>query len=131
MNVVSQPLLEVNSLSTHFFIRRSVIKAVDGVDFSINPGQTLGLVGESGCGKSITARSIMRLVPSPPGRIVAGKIVYNGMDLLALPESEMLKIRGNHISMIFQEPMTSLNPRLYHRRPGGGGNSSASGRLEK
>ncbi|MDY6850698.1 MAG: ABC transporter ATP-binding protein [Thermodesulfobacteriota bacterium] len=86
------------------------MRAVDGVSFNLNEGRTLGLVGESGCGKSVTALSIMRLVPSPPGRIEAGRILFEGRDLLALPEIEMRRLRGNKISMIFQEPMTSLNP---------------------
>lgn len=91
-------------------LRDSTARAVDGVSFSIEQGKTLGVVGESGCGKSVTALSILRLVPEPPGKIVAGEIRLNGTNLLDLPEKEMRKIRGNKISMIFQEPMTSLNP---------------------
>jgi len=110
------PLLEVNNLKTHFFTDDGVVKAVDGVSFSIGRGETLGLVGESGCGKSITALSLMRLIPQPPGKIVEGSILYTGGessqpdDLLKLPERQMRKIRGKRIAMIFQEPMTSLNP---------------------
>ena len=106
------PLLEVNDLKTHFFTRDGVVRAVDGVSFSIEPGETLALVGESGCGKSVTSLSIMRLIASPPGRVVGGSIRFDGRDLLALSEPAMRKVRGNDISMIFQEPMTSLNPVL-------------------
>jgi oligopeptide/dipeptide ABC transporter ATP-binding protein len=106
----NKPLLEVLGLRTYFYIRGNIAKAVDDVDLQIHSGATLGLVGESGCGKSVTARSILRLIPNPPGRIVGGKIIYGDRNLLDLPEEEMLKIRGNHISMVFQEPMTSLNP---------------------
>jgi peptide/nickel transport system ATP-binding protein len=103
-------LLEVRDLSTHFFTDDGVVRAVDGVSFHIDKGETLGVVGESGCGKSVTALSIMRLIPQPPGRIVGGQILYNGRDLLRLPPGEMRKVRGKEIAMIFQEPMTSLNP---------------------
>jgi oligopeptide/dipeptide ABC transporter ATP-binding protein len=103
-------LLEVRNLETHFFTEEGVSRAVDGVSFAIDAGRTLGMVGESGCGKSMTALSILRLVPSPPGRIVGGQILYQGRDLLTLSEAEMRKVRGNEIAMIFQEPMTSLNP---------------------
>ncbi|MBW1712700.1 MAG: ABC transporter ATP-binding protein [Deltaproteobacteria bacterium] len=103
-------LLEIQNLSTHFHIRGGIIKAVDDVSLTIEAGQTLGLVGESGCGKSVTASSVMGLVPSPPGVIAGGKIIFDGQDLVGLPESSLRKIRGNMISMIFQEPMTSLNP---------------------
>ena len=102
-------LVEVNNLTTAFFVREGKITAVDGISFSLNRGKVLGVVGESGCGKSVTALSILRLV-SFPGRIVSGQILYNGQDLLALTELEMRAVRGNKISMIFQEPMTSLNP---------------------
>jgi peptide/nickel transport system ATP-binding protein/oligopeptide transport system ATP-binding protein len=102
-------LLEVDNLQTHFFTDRGVAKAVDGVTFAVNAGETLCLVGESGCGKSVTSLSILRLV-SPPGRIVGGSIRFDGKDLLALSKEEMRQIRGNQISMIFQEPMSSLNP---------------------
>ena len=106
------PLLEVDGLKTHFFTRDGVVRAVDGVSFSIQPGETLALVGESGCGKSVTSLSILRLIASPPGRTVAGAIRFNGRDLLGLSERAMRKVRGNEISMVFQEPMTSLNPVL-------------------
>ena len=106
------PLLEVEGLKTHFFTRDGVVRAVDGVSFSVQAGETLALVGESGCGKSVTSLSILRLIASPPGRTVAGRIRFNGRDLLALSEPEMRGVRGNEISMIFQEPMTSLNPVL-------------------
>jgi peptide/nickel transport system ATP-binding protein len=105
-----QPVLEVKNLKTVFFTNSGLFKAVDDVSFSVRRGETLAIVGESGCGKSVTALSVMRLVPNPPGRIVGGEIVLEGNDLLALGEDEMRKIRGNRISMIFQEPMTSLNP---------------------
>jgi peptide/nickel transport system ATP-binding protein len=103
-------LLEVEGLQTFFFTRHGVFKAVDGVSFSIRPAETLAIVGESGCGKSVTALSLMRLVPDPPGRIVGGTVRLAGSDLLALDEQAMRGVRGNDISMIFQEPMTSLNP---------------------
>ena len=103
-------LIEIKNLKTYFYTEEGVVKAVDGVDFEIYPGETLGIVGESGCGKSVTALSIMRLIKYPPGRIVEGQILYNNQDLTKLNQSEMRKIRGNEISMIFQEPMTSLNP---------------------
>jgi len=109
---MAAPLLEVEDLRTHFFTRDGVVRAVDGVSFSIDPGETLALVGESGCGKSVTSLSIMRLIASPPGRVVGGSIRFEGRDLLGLTEPEMRKVRGNEISMIFQEPMTSLNPVL-------------------
>jgi len=107
---MAERLLEVKGLKTHFFTDEGVVRAVDGVDFYINKGETLGVVGESGCGKSVTALSIMRLIPTPPGRIVAGQINYDGKNLLDLSPAQMRKIRGKEISMIFQEPMTSLNP---------------------
>ncbi|GAQ25851.1 ABC transporter ATP-binding protein [Tepidanaerobacter syntrophicus] len=107
---MSKNLVEVKNLKTYFFTEDGVVPAVDGVDFSIKEGETLGIVGESGCGKSVTSLSILRLVPSPPGKIVDGEILFRGENLLKKSESEMRKIRGNDISMIFQEPMTSLNP---------------------
>jgi peptide/nickel transport system ATP-binding protein len=107
---MAERLLEVRGMKTHFFTDEGVVRAVDGIDFHIDKGETLGIVGESGCGKSVTALSIMRLIPTPPGRIVEGKIIYNGRNLLDLSPSQMRKIRGKEISMIFQEPMTSLNP---------------------
>src|SRR5205814_9991069 len=106
----TQPLLEVEDLRTHCFTRRGVVKAVDGVTFSVAPGETLGLVGESGSGKTMTALSLLRLVPQPGGRIVGGKILFDGVDLLKLSESEMREYRGSKISMILQDPMASLNP---------------------
>jgi peptide/nickel transport system ATP-binding protein/oligopeptide transport system ATP-binding protein len=105
-------LLEIKNLSTHFHTDFGVIKAVDRVDLSIDEGDTLGVVGESGCGKTVLALSIMRLIPSPPGKIVSGNVFFNGVDLLSLDSAEMRKIRGKDISMVFQEPMTSLNPVL-------------------
>src|SRR5215510_3368618 len=105
------PLLEVNSLQTHFRTPDGVNRAVDGVFFQVGEGETLAIVGESGCGKSVTANSILRLIPEPPGRIT-GAIRFQGVDLLELDDRAMRDIRGNHIGMIFQEPMTSLNPVL-------------------
>lgn len=103
-------MLVVEGLKTYFFTSYGTVKAVDEIDFHIEKGETLGLVGESGCGKSVTSLSIMRLVPNPPGRIVEGKILFEGVDLLELRESEMRKIRGAKIAMSFQDPMTYLNP---------------------
>jgi len=111
-SVADQPVLSVDSLHTHFYTRDGVVKAVDGVSLSLARGETLGVVGESGCGKSVTALSIMRLVPPHAGRIVSGGVKFDGVDLLALDAEAMRAIRGNRISMIFQEPMTSLNPVL-------------------
>jgi oligopeptide/dipeptide ABC transporter ATP-binding protein len=108
----AQPVLEIEDLQTHFFTAIGVVRAVDGVSYSLSSGETLGVVGESGCGKSVSALSILRLVADPPGRIVGGAIHFGGRNLLEVSETEMEKIRGNEISMIFQEPMTSLNP-LY------------------
>jgi oligopeptide/dipeptide ABC transporter ATP-binding protein len=104
-----KPLLEVKDLKTHFFTEDGVVHAVDGVDFVVYPGEILGLVGESGCGKSVTSLSVMRLVSSP-GRVLEGEILLDGTDLLKLSEDEMMKVRGNRISMIFQQPQTALNP---------------------
>jgi peptide/nickel transport system ATP-binding protein len=106
------PLLEVDGLRTYFDTLAGTVRSVDGVSYTVHAGQTLGVVGESGCGKSVTALSIMRLVPRPPGRFAGGAVRYRGTDLLTLPEAQMREIRGNRISMIFQEPMTSLNPVL-------------------
>ena len=103
-------VLDVKGLQTVFFTNSGLFKAVDDVSFSVRRGETLAIVGESGCGKSVTALSIMRLVPNPPGKIVGGAVMLEGTDLLGLDESEMRAIRGDRISMIFQEPMTSLNP---------------------
>src|ERR1700755_2713381 len=107
-----ETILDIADLRTWFFTRDGVVRAVDGVSFHVFPGETLALVGESGCGKSVTALSVLRLIPSPPGRIVSGTIRFAGRNLLELSEAEMRRIRGNEISMIFQEPMTSLNPVL-------------------
>src|SRR6267142_4108789 len=107
-----RPLLEVEALQTFFTTRYGVVKAVDGMSFSLAPGETLAIVGESGCGKSVTALSLMRLVPDPPGRIVGGSVRLGGVDLLALDEEAMRDVRGKDVAMIFQEPMTSLNPVL-------------------
>lgn len=103
-------ILEIKNLKTYFHTMEGTAKAVDGIDLSINSGEVLGIVGESGCGKSVTALSILRLIPEPPGKIVDGEILFKGRELLNLSEAEMRRIRGNSISMIFQEPMTSLNP---------------------
>jgi oligopeptide/dipeptide ABC transporter ATP-binding protein len=102
--------LRVEDLKTYFYTEDGVVPAVDGVSFCVGHGETLGIVGESGCGKSVTSLSVMRLIPWPPGRIMSGRILFGGADLLAKSESDMRRIRGNEISMIFQEPMTSLNP---------------------
>ncbi|MGE0424136.1 MAG: ABC transporter ATP-binding protein [Reyranellaceae bacterium] len=102
--------LEVDGLTTWFYTRRGIVKAVDNVSFNVRRGETLAIVGESGCGKSITALSVIRLIPTPPGRIIAGSVKLNGVDLIQLDEAAMRDVRGNQISMIFQEPMTSLNP---------------------
>ena len=106
----AEPVLDVNALKTYFFTRSGAVKAVDGVSFALARGETLAIVGESGCGKSVTALSLMRLIPDPPGRIVGGSISLDGVDVLALNDDEMRAMRGRDISMIFQEPMTSLNP---------------------
>jgi oligopeptide/dipeptide ABC transporter ATP-binding protein len=108
----AEAILEIDNLRTHFFTSAGVVRAVDGVSYDVHSGETLGVVGESGCGKSVTALSILRLVANPPGRIVGGAIRLAGTNLLELTESKMESIRGNDISMIFQEPMTSLNPLL-------------------
>ena len=105
-------LLEIRDLATHFNTQDGVVKAVDGVSFELKDGEIIGIVGESGCGKSVSALSIMRLIPDPPGRIVHGEVMFGGQDILKLNEAEMRHVRGNRISMIFQEPMTSLNPVL-------------------
>ncbi len=106
----AKKILEVKNLKTYFFIDEGIARAVDDVSLHLFAEETLGIVGESGCGKSVTSLSIMRLIPHPPGKIVSGDITFEGKDVLALPESRMREIRGNEISMIFQEPMTSLNP---------------------
>ena len=107
-----RPLLEVRDLRTQFFTQDGVVKAVNGVSFTLAEGEALGLVGESGCGKSVSALSLMRLIPQPPGRIVSGEVWFDGRNLLKLKEDDMRKVRGNDIAMIFQDPMTSLNPVL-------------------
>ena len=108
--MIEETLLKVDTLSTWFYTDDGIVKAVNDVSFSLNKGHTLGIVGESGCGKSITSLSVMRLIDSPPGKIVGGKILFKGEDLLAKSEEEMRRVRGKRIAMIFQEPMTSLNP---------------------
>ncbi len=107
---MEQPLLDIRGLRTQFFTDDGLARAVDGVSYSLERGETVGVVGESGCGKSVTALSILRLIPDPPGKIVEGEILFEGTNLLTLSPAEMRRIRGNDISMIFQEPMTSLNP---------------------
>ena len=109
-------LLEVKDLKTHFFTSDGVVKAVDGVSYDLEEGETLGLVGESGCGKSVSALSVMRLIPDPPGRIVDGEILLDGEDILKVQMDDMREIRGAKIAMVFQEPMTSLNPVLTVER---------------
>lgn len=106
----SSKLLEVKNLKTYFFTEEGVVKAVNDVSFEVGEGETLGLVGESGCGKSVTSLSIMKLIPNPPGKIISGQILFNGIDIVNISEKDMHEIRGNKISMIFQEPMTALNP---------------------
>jgi peptide/nickel transport system ATP-binding protein len=107
---MGERLLEIKGLKTHFFTEEGVVRAVDGIDLHIDRGETLGVVGESGCGKTVTALSVMKLIPMPPGKIVEGQMLYEGRDLVALPPAQMRKVRGKEISMVFQEPMTSLNP---------------------
>jgi len=109
---VSEAILQVENLATHFHTEEGIVKAVQDVSFEVNAGEVLGIVGESGCGKSITSMSILRLIPQPQGKIVHGSIRFKGQDLLTIPENEMRKIRGNKISLISQDPMTSLNPVL-------------------
>ena len=103
-------LLDIRGLRTQFFTDDGLARAVDGVSYSLEKGETVGVVGESGCGKSVTALSVLRLIPDPPGKIVDGEIIFEGTNLLDLSSADMRRIRGNDISMIFQEPMTSLNP---------------------
>src|SRR2546425_12402502 len=110
MSSTNGNLLEVKDLRTYFDTKDGEVKAVDGISFQLKRGETLGIVGESGSGKSVTNLSIIRLIPKPPGRIVSGKIIFNGTDILSLKEAEVRKIRGRRIAMIFQDPMTSLNP---------------------
>src|SRR4029078_343779 len=106
------PLLQVKDLRTYFYTDEGIVKAVDGVTYDVQEGETLALVGESGCGKSISALSLLKLIPIPPGRIVSGEVLFDGEDLMKLSEDEIRKLRGNRIAMVFQEPMTSLNPVL-------------------
>ncbi len=110
------PLLEVKDLATYFYTMEGVVKAVDGVSYDLQPGETLGLVGESGCGKSVSALSVMGLIPWPPGKIVSGEILFNGEDIRKYDADDMRRIRGKDIAMVFQEPMTSLNPVLTIER---------------
>ncbi len=107
---MKEVLLRVKDLKTYFYTQDGVVKAVDGISFELARGETLGIVGESGSGKSVTALSILKLIPDPPGKIVSGEIYLDGMDIVALKEKEMQQVRGNEIAMIFQDPMTSLNP---------------------
>ncbi len=110
--VERRPLLEVKNLKTWFYTPDGIVKAVNGVSYTLNEGEALGLVGESGCGKSVSAMSLMRLIPTPPGRIVEGEVLFDGKDLLKLNDEGIRRVRGNDIAMIFQDPMTSLNPVL-------------------
>jgi oligopeptide/dipeptide ABC transporter ATP-binding protein len=112
MSSTTQPLLSVRNLTVEFTTRYGPVRAVDGISFDVYPNETIGIVGESGCGKTVTGLSLLGLIPSPPGRIVAGEILLQGRDLVGLPEEEMQALRGHEISMIFQEPMTALNPVL-------------------
>ncbi len=107
---MAEPILEVDDLTIRFKLKHGELRAVDGVSFKINKGETFGLVGESGSGKTVTARSIMRLVPMPPGELVKGSVRYEGRDIYALSDDEIRELRGTHISMVFQEPMSALNP---------------------
>src|SRR3954469_10906103 len=109
---MTRPLLEVNNLTTRFRTERGTVTAVDGVSFHVDPGETLAIVGESGSGKSVTALSVLRLIPDPPGRIESGEILFDGTDLIKLDDPGIRAVRGNKIAMIFQEPMSSLNPSL-------------------
>ena len=107
---MAEPLLKIRGLKTYFATDDGMVRAVDGVDLTLARGETLGVVGESGCGKTVTALSVLKLIAMPPGRIVAGQILWRGRDLVPLPAESMDEIRGKEIAMIFQEPMTSLNP---------------------
>ncbi|MBC7474888.1 MAG: ABC transporter ATP-binding protein, partial [Candidatus Sericytochromatia bacterium] len=109
---MTEALLQVKNLATHFYTEEGVVKSVQDVSFEVKPGEVLGVVGESGCGKSVTSMSILRLIQQPQGKIVGGQIIFNGQNLLDLTEEQMRKIRGNKISLISQDPMTSLNPVL-------------------
>ena len=120
-------VLRVEDLRTHFQTRWGTVKAVDGVSFNLRRGETLGIVGESGSGKSVTALSLMRLVPSPPGRIVGGKVILDGENILELSENKMGQVRGSKIGIILQGPHDFLKPRVFHREPGGGDHQDTSG----
>jgi len=109
---MTEPLVEISDLQTYFYTEDGIVPAVDGVDITVQAGEMIALVGESGCGKSVTMLSMMRLIPDPPGRIVSGRVLFAGHDMLKLSEAQLTKIRGHEMSMIFQEPMTSLNPVL-------------------
>ena len=109
---MAEPLLDVRNLRTWFYTQDGIVKAVNGISYTLREGEALGLVGESGCGKSVSAMSLMRLIPTPPGRIVEGEVWFDGRDLLKISDEEMRRIRGNDIAMVFQDPMTSLNPVL-------------------
>ncbi len=108
----NRPLLEVKDLKTYFYTEDGIVRAVNGISYRLHEGEAMGLVGESGCGKSVSALSILRLIPSPPGKIVGGQVLFEGRDLLKLSDEEIRKVRGNQIAMVFQDPMTSLNPVL-------------------
>jgi len=110
--MTDEVILQVKDLKTYFHVDEGIVKAVDGVSFNLRQGETLGIVGESGSGKSVTNLSIINMIPNPPGRIAGGEVKYRGQDLLKMPLKELRQIRGNRISMIFQDPMTSLNPFL-------------------
>ena len=109
---MAENILEIKDLATYFYTEAGVVKAVDGISYELEQGETIGIVGESGCGKSVSALSVMRLVPYPPGRIVRGQVLFEGEDLMQIDDAEIRNIRGNRIAMVFQEPMTSLNPVL-------------------
>ena len=110
------PLVSVRNLRTHFYTQDGVVQAVNGVSFDVGEGETLGVVGESGCGKSVTVSSMMRLIPQPPGKIVDGEVWFQDRDVLKVSEEEMRRVRGNRMSLIFQDPMASLNPVLANGR---------------
>ena len=116
MIAIVEKILEVKNLKTYFYTNDGELKAVDGVSYTVNKGESVGIVGESACGKSVSALSIMRLIPYPPGLILGGEIYFKGQDILKLSENDMRKIRGNQIALVFQEPTTSLNPVLTIRR---------------
>ena len=123
----SPVVLQVDGLKTYFETRWGTVRAVDGVSFDLKRGETLGIVGESGSGKSVTMLSLMRLIPEPPGRIVDGQILLEGQDLVQLTDKEMSEIRGSQIALIIQDPMTSPEPGVFHRKPGGRGHQNPPG----